>query len=81
MLNPAAVQRQYSIVNLNAALKNAFGQPLDLGFFVTNLTNKTYRIGADANMQRSSIGAEGSIYAAPRMFGFSMKYRFGSDAK
>jgi iron complex outermembrane receptor protein len=79
--NPDVIERGYSLVNLNAGLKNAFGQPFDLGFFVTNLTNKTYRIGADSVTEASSLGASGSIYAPPRMYGFSLKIRFGGDAK
>lgn len=50
------------------------------GFFVTNLTDKLYRIGTNDLMQKSSVGTVGSIYAAPRMWGFNMKYRFGGDA-
>ena len=80
-LNPQSIEHSYSLVNLTAGLKNAMGQPLDLGFFVTNLTNKLYRVGTDDLTQNGSLGPLGSIYAAPRMFGFSMKYRFGSDAK
>ncbi len=80
-LNPNSNQAAYSLVNMNAGLHNAFGQPLDLSFFVTNLTDKTYRIGTNDLSQTGSIGTRGSIYAAPRMWGFSMKFRFGSDAK
>jgi iron complex outermembrane receptor protein len=70
-----------STVDLNVDWKNVGGQPVDLGFFVTNVTNKIYCIGSNNLLQNSSLGVNGDVYAAPRMWGFSLKYRFGSDAE
>jgi iron complex outermembrane receptor protein len=79
-LNPASINAPYTTLDLTANWHNVLGAPVDLGMFVTNLTNKTYRIGTNDLTQRSSLGVRGDIYAAPRMWGFSLKYRFGSDA-
>ena len=80
-LNPNSIEGAYSTVDLHAELKDVMGYPADLGFFVTNLTDKLYRVGGNDISQRGSLGVRASIYAPPRMFGFSLKYRFGSDAK
>ena len=80
-LNPNSIEAAYSTVDLHAELKDVMGYPADLGFFVTNLTDKLYRVGGNDISQRGSLGVRASIYAPPRMFGFSLKYRFGSDAK
>ena len=80
-LNPQSIEPARSTVDLNVDWKNVGGQPVDLGFFVTNLNNKLYRIGTNNLLQNSSLGISGDIYAAPRMWGFSLKYRFGSDAQ
>lgn len=79
-LNPLAIEKPYTTLDLNAGWKNVMGQPVDLAVFVTNVTNKLYRIGNNDLTQRSSLGTRGNIYAAPRMWGVSLKYRFGSDA-
>lgn len=79
-LNPESLEKPYTTLDLTANWKNVMGQPVDLGLFVTNVTNKLYRIGTNNLLQNSSIGTLGNIYAAPRMWGASLKYRFGADA-
>jgi iron complex outermembrane receptor protein len=79
-LNPGSIEGGFTTVDLTVNWRNFLNKPVDLGFFVTNLTDKVYRIGTSDLMQRSSVGTQGSTYAAPRMWGFSVKYRFGSDA-
>ncbi len=80
-LNPESIEPGKTTLDLNVDWKNVGGQPVDLGFFVTNVTDKLYRIGTNNLMQRSSVGVLANIYAPPRMWGFSLKYRFGSDAQ
>jgi iron complex outermembrane receptor protein len=79
-LNPSSVEGGFTTLDLTANWRNVMGQPVDLGFFVTNVTDELYRIGTNDLLQTSSVGTQGAIYSAPRMFGFSLKYRFGSDA-
>lgn len=81
VLNPDSIEPSYTTIDLNANWRNVMGQPVDLGFFVTNVTNKLYRIGANNLLHNSSLGTLANIYAPPRMWGFSLKYRFGSDAR
>ncbi|MBV9843301.1 MAG: TonB-dependent receptor plug domain-containing protein [Sphingomonadaceae bacterium] len=80
-LNPLAVERPYGLLDLNVSWTNVYGKPFDLGFFMTNALNRLYRIGSNDLTQASSVGTASNIYGAPRMFGFSLKYRFGSDAR
>lgn len=42
---------------------------------MTNVTDKVYRVGADDI--DLAIGASSSLYGPPRMFGFSLEYKFG----
>lgn len=80
-LNPAAIEPAYTTLDFTLNWKDVMGQPVDLGVFLTNATNKLYRIGGNDLTQRSSLGVRGAIYAPPRMWGVSLKYRFGSDAR
>jgi iron complex outermembrane receptor protein len=63
-----------NLLNMNLNWSNVVGRPVDLSFFVTNLTNEkfyTYYIG-------SSFGWEAGIPNEPRTYGVRVKYRFGS---
>ena len=79
-LNPNAVEKGYGLLDLNALWRNPMGAPVDLSFFITNVTNKLYRIGSNDLSQNSSLGTRAEIYGPPRMFGFGLKYRFGASA-
>jgi iron complex outermembrane receptor protein len=63
------------ILNLNVNWNNVAGQPIDLAFFMTNVTDEIYQVGVGGSY--TSAGFENLIYAPPRMFGFRVKYRFG----
>jgi iron complex outermembrane receptor protein len=65
------------IVNLNVNWDNAFGKPIDLAFFVTNLTNDIYPVGLGQSW--NSAGFESWVMGQPRMWGFKVRYRFGGD--
>jgi len=81
VLNPFSVEKAYGTLDLNVTWENVMRNPIDLSFFMTNVTDKFYRIGTDDLLQASSVGERSDIYAAPRMFGFGLKYRFGADAR
>jgi iron complex outermembrane receptor protein len=72
---PAAIVPSYDRVDLNVSWNNFLQQPIDLSFFMTNALDKTYEVGAVTNY--GQIGTSTLIYSEPRMFGFSVKYRFG----
>ncbi len=63
------------LVNLNANWGSIFGKPIDLSFFMTNVTNRKYLVAPLAIYPY--FGFEGATTNMPRMFGFSLKYRFG----
>jgi iron complex outermembrane receptor protein len=71
-------QRSYSLINLRIDWDNFMGQPFDLSAFVNNLTDETYKQGADALLHLT--GTSASIYGPPRMWGLELRYRFGADA-
>ncbi|HMP46567.1 MAG TPA: TonB-dependent receptor, partial [Sphingopyxis sp.] len=75
-----AIEPAYTTLDFTLNWKDVMGQPVDIGAFLTNATNKLYRIGNNDLTQRSSLGVRGNIYAPPRMWGVSLKYRFGGDA-
>jgi iron complex outermembrane receptor protein len=64
-----------NIVNLNVNWDHVAGQPIDLAFFVTNLTNKVVPVVNSGEW--SFYGYETVQYGAPRMWGFRLRYSFG----
>jgi iron complex outermembrane receptor protein len=64
-----------NLLNLNADWDSIFGTPIDLAFFMTNVTNEkriAYPIATTPTM-----GSETGHLNLPRMWGFRAKYRFG----
>lgn len=76
--NPNRGQNGYGLLNMRASLNHVRGEPLDFGVFVTNLTNKAYKIFEyDAY---DTLGTTSAIYGEPRMWGVDFHYRFGGHA-
>ncbi|MBV9512071.1 MAG: TonB-dependent receptor plug domain-containing protein [Caulobacteraceae bacterium] len=73
-----ALQGAYALLNFDATWTNFMSKPIDLSLFVTNATNEVYRIGSDDLTY--DFGTNGDIYGEPRMFGGSIKYRFGAGS-
>jgi iron complex outermembrane receptor protein len=63
------------LLNLNANWAGAFGSPVDLAFFVTNVTDEVYPVGVGGSY--ASAGFEGYLMAPPRIWGFRLRYNFG----
>jgi iron complex outermembrane receptor protein len=61
--------------DLRADWTDMFGRPLDSAFFMTNATDNLYMTGAIPLI--TTLGIASSAYNQPRMYGFSLKYRFG----
>lgn len=74
--SPQLFLKGYGLVNLHAEWSNVFGKPLDLGFFMTNVLNKTYQAG-QVTQVITFPGMIANGYGAPRMFGFNLRYHFG----
>ncbi len=70
-------QPHYENLDIRADWTNMFGQPFDAGFFMTNATNNVHVVGAIA--LSTALGFTSVHYNEPRMFGFSLKYRFVAD--
>ncbi|HLG89351.1 MAG TPA: TonB-dependent receptor plug domain-containing protein [Alphaproteobacteria bacterium] len=62
-------------LDLRITWTNIMGRPFDAEFFMTNVTDNTYVTGALPLW--TQLGFDAVSYDAPRMFGFSLKYRFG----
>ncbi len=56
-----------------------FGYSVDGAFFMTNVLNNTYVQGAEDLY--SQLGYTSLSYNEPRMFGFSLKYRFKDESE
>jgi len=67
----------YENFNLRVDWTDVFGAPVDVGAFVTNLTDNTHITGIQAIY--TTLGFTSAAYNPPRMFGFSLKYRFGEE--
>jgi iron complex outermembrane receptor protein len=65
-----------NILNLNVNWNKVMGSPVDVAFFMTNVTNEIYPVGIGQSW--TSAGFESLLYGAPRMFGFRVRYSFGS---
>ncbi|MFC0204976.1 TonB-dependent receptor [Novosphingobium soli] len=63
------------LLNLNASWADVLGQPFDLSFFMTNVTNEKFPL--NVNNAYGSFGLESQIVNEPRMYGFRLKARFG----
>jgi iron complex outermembrane receptor protein len=65
----------YQDFDIRADWTDMFGQPIDAAFFMTNATDNVYLTGV---IPLSTIlGVTSGSYDPPRMYGFSLKYRFG----
>lgn len=66
----------FGLVNASLEWNGVLGSRFDARLFVTNLANKTYRISSAPGLN-NSLGYVDSIYGEPRMFGGSVRFRFG----
>jgi iron complex outermembrane receptor protein len=65
----------YSLVNARLDWKNALNSHIDGGLFVTNATDRLYRV-TNVPLYTSPFGFSASTYGPPRMFGASVRYAF-----
>jgi iron complex outermembrane recepter protein len=67
----------YGLLNFAVNWDSISGAPFDASFFMSNATDKLYRIGGISN---SAVGFfDAYRYGEPRMYGIRLKYRFGGD--
>lgn len=73
--SPLGMLPATDLLNLNVNWAGAFGSPVDLAFFMTNVTDEIYPVGVGGSF--ASAGLEGYVMAPPRMWGFRLRYNFG----
>jgi iron complex outermembrane recepter protein len=65
----------YGNLNLRADWANVFDSPFDVAVFVRNATDDLHAVALLSSY--SSVGTAAAIYNEPRMWGASLRYRFG----
>jgi len=66
----------YSLLSLNAGIKDVGGSGFDVVAFANNVTNKKYRVTAGGGFESSGI--LDFAYGQPRMYGVRLRYDFGN---
>jgi iron complex outermembrane receptor protein len=72
--SPGNTQPSYGLVNLRADWTGVLGSNVDAALFVTNLTNKAYRV-TQLDLF-NALGFTAASFGEPRMFGGTLGYRF-----
>ena len=78
---PQAWQGGYGLLDLDATWQQVYQRPVDLSFFMTNVLDRVYRNSSNNSFELSGFGLQSFTYGPPRMFGFTVKYRFGASAR
>lgn len=65
----------YSLLNLNAGVRDIGGTGFDVTLFGQNVTNKKYRVSSGGGFESSGIND--FLYGVPRVYGVRLKYAFG----
>ncbi|MBV6422247.1 MAG: Vitamin B12 transporter BtuB [Steroidobacteraceae bacterium] len=68
----------FGLLNASLDWKNIYQSGVDVGLFVTNATDKRYRISESGTFVGGSLLTSSSIYGEPRMFGARVRYHFGN---
>lgn len=67
-----------TLVGARIDWRDVMSYPFDLGFSVTNLTNKHYYEGTLPTGGAGSLGFSSVLWSEPRMWRVSLRYRFGA---
>ena len=68
----------FHVYNLSAEWNAIMGSGFDARAFVTNVTDEEYRL-ASYTGYANSVGFTNDYYGEPRMWGVSLRYRFGAE--
>ena len=71
------IQASYEDMDVRIDWTNVLGRPFDLSFFMTNATDNVHVLGSVDTFP--ALGFSSLVYNPPRMYGFSLKYRFGPE--
>lgn len=72
---PITILPSYENIDIRIDWTNIMGSTFDAGFFMTNATDNLHLVGVTPIF--TQLGFTSVTYNEPRMFGFSLKYRFG----
>ena len=75
--DPYAWTSSYGLLNLAVEWNSVLGSNFDARFFVNNLTDKVYKTSITSGYSQA-MGTTSSMYGEPRMYGASLRYRFGN---
>jgi iron complex outermembrane receptor protein len=78
-LQPGAYLEAFGLLNMSLDWNDVAGSGFDVGLFVTNATNKLYRISNTNVFQQGGLLYQSTLYGEPRMYGLRLKYRFGGE--
>ena len=67
----------YGNLNLRADWANVFNSDFDVAFFVRNATDDLHAVAL--NSYYAFVGTASAVYSEPRMWGASVRYRFGAQ--
>jgi iron complex outermembrane receptor protein len=70
----AGIAPSSTVLNLSATWENVAHYPVDVSFFMTNVTNEHVILQINDNQQRGFISA---TLGEPQMWGFRLRYKFG----
>jgi iron complex outermembrane receptor protein len=69
----------YENMDLRIDWTNVLGHTVDIAFFMTNVTDNVHVLGSVDVYP--ALGFSSLVYNPPRMYGFTMKYRFGGPSE
>ncbi|HLG87432.1 MAG TPA: OmpA family protein [Alphaproteobacteria bacterium] len=72
---PLTILPSYENIDINIDWTNIMGSNFDAGFFMTNAQDNLHLVGVTPIY--TQLGFTSVTYNAPRMFGFSLTYKFG----
>lgn len=72
--DPLKIRPSYGLLNLSATWENVAGAPMDLSFFMANVTDNAVRYGQMT--VSDSIGTSTVHYLEPRTYGVRMRFKF-----
>ncbi|SFR88593.1 TonB-dependent receptor [Sphingomonas jatrophae] len=73
---PIDTYPSYTLWNARLDWSDAFAPGVDLAVFATNITGKKYIVGGYPLV--SALGFDSVLYGEPRMYGASVRFRFGN---
>jgi iron complex outermembrane receptor protein len=76
--NGPSASPTHRLLNWRIDWDNIYGEPVDLGFFMTNATDATFVVGSFGLYNQQ--GFTSFVYNEPREFGMELKYRFEPSA-